>query len=225
MFYSYLLLLAALPSSDSRIPFSLAPCFPLTLDRPSPWWSPTMSHTILSLIVFVASWRFSFLARISCFYQVKVAADCVSYNFPVAERQRAMTTLDGTYHFKSLSLSSSVSFQRATPLFSCLGELRFKSKVKARFTFPLRLTYCSFPLLLPVSLFPFLTPVNYLLVKWWHHHLILVLCLPVSSVVDWWLYDRAAVDMLFCFPAVLLLWVRRDVCAPFFSALRPNFAL
>ena len=48
MFYYYSLLLAALSSSDSRIPFLLAPCFPLTLDRPSPWRSPMMSHTILS---------------------------------------------------------------------------------------------------------------------------------------------------------------------------------
>ena len=224
MFYYYALLLAALSSSDSRIPFLLAPCFPLTLDRPSPWRSPTMSHTILSSNSLCSLLALLFLLEylVSIKWKWQRIVLVTIFLLPnVDEQWQRLTVLT----ILSLSLSSSVSFQCATPLFSCLGELRFKSKVKARFTFPLQPTYCSFPLLLPASLFPFLTPVNYLLVKWWHHHLILFSCLPVSSVVDWWLYDRAAFDMLCCFPAVLLLWVRRDACAPFFSALRPNFAL
>ena len=90
----------------------LAPCSPLTLDRPSSWQSPTLSHTILSPTC-LCSITSSFLARRSCFYQVKVAADCVSCCFLVAEHWRVMTMRQ--YLPSLVSLSSSVSFQCAPP--------------------------------------------------------------------------------------------------------------
>ena len=93
----------------------LTPCSPLTLDWPSSWRSPTLSHTILSPTC-LCSITSSFLARRSCFYQVKVAADCVSCHF-LCSRTLMSNDDDNAWQYLPflVSLSSSVSFQCAPP--------------------------------------------------------------------------------------------------------------
>ena len=110
--YSSLLCHSLIPG----FPFActLFPCSPLTLDRPSSWRSPTLSHTILSPTC-LCSITSSFLARRSCFYQVKVAADCVSCCFLVAEHWRVMMTRQ---YLPSLVSLSSCQFLMCSPLFS-----------------------------------------------------------------------------------------------------------